>query len=116
MAAGTAIRLFAGPTAGRIADLLDAPRLVFATCAGAAALAAIGYAPAYGFWPLLAVTLVQAVALAPLAPLCDSMVPGSAGAKRTGFSYGWVRGAGSAAFMIGILIRDKPLVNTGRAR
>src|SRR5215218_421514 len=70
LAAGAAIRLFAGPTAGRVADLLEAPRLVFAACAAAAAVAAIGYAPARGFWPLLVVTLVQAVALAPLAPLC----------------------------------------------
>jgi PPP family 3-phenylpropionic acid transporter len=103
LAAGTAVRLFAGPIAGRIADLLDAPRLVFAACAGAAALAAIGYAPATGFWPLLAVTLVQAMALAPLAPLCDSMVLGSAGTKQAGFSYGWVRGIGSGAFIIGVL-------------
>jgi MFS transporter, PPP family, 3-phenylpropionic acid transporter len=113
LAAGTAIRLFAGPTAGRIADLLDAPRLVFAACAGAAAFAAIGYGPANVLWPLLAVTLVQAVALAPLAPLCDSMALGSAGAARTAFSYGWVRGAGSAAFIIGVLISGQAVWQYG---
>ena len=72
LAAGTAIRLAAGPAAGYLADRLDAARLVFAGCAAAAAVAAIVYLPARGFWPLLAVSLAQASALAPLAPLCDS--------------------------------------------
>ena len=103
LAAGTAIRLLSGPIAGRLADRFDAPRLVFAVCAAASALAAIGYLTAWGIWPLLAVTLVQAAALAPLAPLCDSMVLGSAGTRHAGFSYGWVRGIGSGAFIIGVL-------------
>jgi len=103
LAAGTAIRLLSGPIAGRLADYFDAPRLVFAICAAAAALAAIGYLPAWGIWPLLAVTLAQAAALAPLAPLCDSLVLGSAGTNEAGFSYGWVRGIGSGAFIVGVL-------------
>jgi MFS transporter, PPP family, 3-phenylpropionic acid transporter len=103
LAAGTAIRVLAGPIAGRLADRFDAPRLVFGACAAAAAFAAIGYLPAWGFWPLLAVTFAQAAALAPLAPLCDSMVLASAGAKQAGFSYGWVRGIGSGAFIAGVL-------------
>jgi MFS transporter, PPP family, 3-phenylpropionic acid transporter len=49
----------------------------------------------------------------PLAPLCDSMVLGSASAKRTGFSYGWVRGAGSAAFIIGVLISGQAIARYG---
>jgi hypothetical protein len=39
-----------------------------------AALAALGYLPATGLWPLLMTTLLQALALAPLAPLCDALV------------------------------------------
>jgi MFS transporter, PPP family, 3-phenylpropionic acid transporter len=113
LASGTAIRLLAGPTAGRIADRLEGRRLVFATCAGAAALAVLGYASATGFWPLLGVSLVQAAALAPLAPLCDSMVLASAGARRTGFTYGWVRGAGSGSFIIGVLLSGQAVAQYG---
>ncbi len=71
LAAGTAVRLAAGPAAGRLADRLDAAKLVFAGCAAAAALMALLYLSAQGFWPLFAVGLLQAAALAPLAPLCD---------------------------------------------
>src|SRR3979490_2044894 len=73
LAAGTAIRLAAGPTAGWLADRLDAARLVFAACAAVAAIAALGYLPAAGFWPLLTVTLLQASAIAPLGPPGDTL-------------------------------------------
>ena len=75
-----------------------------AGCAAGAALAAMFYLPARGFWPLLAVSLAQASALAPLAPLCDSLVLAAAGARRYGFDYGWVRGAGSGAFILGTVL------------
>ena len=65
LAAGTAVRLAAGPVAGRIADRLDAAKLVFAGCAAAAALMALLYLPAQGFWPLFAVGLLQAAAPLP---------------------------------------------------
>ena len=104
LAAGTAIRLATGLAAGHIADRLDAVRLVFAGCAAAAAVAVIFYLPARGFWPLLAVSLAQASALAPLAPLCDSLVLAAAGTRRYGFDYGWVRGAGSGAFILGTVL------------
>ena len=101
LAAGTAVRFAAGPAAGRVADRLDAPRAVFAGCAAAAALAALFYLPAHGLWPLLAVGVAQAAALAPLAPLADSLALGAAAGRGSGFEYGWVRGAGSAAFILG---------------
>ena len=105
LAAGTAVRFVAGPAAGRVADRLDAPRAVFAGCAAAAALAVLFYLPARGLWPLLAVGVVQAAALAPLAPLADSLALGAAaGGRGRGFEYGWVRGAGSAAFILGTVV------------
>src|SRR5947207_2637307 len=108
LASGTAIRLFAGPLAGSIADRLDAPTLVFAGCAAGAALTSVGYLAAGGFWPLFAITLLQASALAPLAPLSDSLVLAAAaphdGQERPGFDYGWVRGAGSGAFILGSVV------------
>jgi MFS transporter, PPP family, 3-phenylpropionic acid transporter len=113
LAAGTAIRLAAGPAAGRLADWLDAARLMFAGCAAAAAIAGIGYFPAYGFWPLLAVVLLQAAVLAPLAPLSDAFVLVAAGPVRVGFDYGWVRGAGSAAFIIGSILSGQLVAQYG---
>jgi len=50
------------------------------------------------------VSLAQASALAPLAPLCDSLVLAAAGTRRYGFDYGWVRGAGSGAFILGTVL------------
>jgi MFS transporter, PPP family, 3-phenylpropionic acid transporter len=42
LGAGTAIRLIAGPVAGRLADTLDVPKAVLAACSAAAALIALG--------------------------------------------------------------------------
>jgi MFS transporter, PPP family, 3-phenylpropionic acid transporter len=55
LAAGTAVRLAAGPAAGRLADRFDAPKLILALCSAAAALIALGYLPMRGLWPLFAV-------------------------------------------------------------
>jgi PPP family 3-phenylpropionic acid transporter len=104
LATGAIIRLATGPAAGRLADRLDAARLVFAGCAAVAAIAGISYLAAYGFWPLLAVVLLQAAVLAPLAPLGDALVLIAAGPLQAGFEYGWVRGVGSAAFIVGSVL------------
>jgi PPP family 3-phenylpropionic acid transporter len=130
LAGGTAIKLVTGPVAGQLADRLDAARLVFAGCAIGAALAALFYVGAYGFWPLLAVALLQAAALGPLAPLGDSLVlpaaaaatdatgraerpgfdsgsrfdPGPRCHDRPRFDYGTVRGTGSGAFILGSIL------------
>jgi PPP family 3-phenylpropionic acid transporter len=85
LAAGTAIRLVAAPVAGQIA--------------------------------LLLMGLVSAAALAPLAPLADALALGAA--KRldaTGcraFDYGWVRGAGSAAFIAGSVLSGQVIGRFG---
>lgn len=128
LAAGTAIRLAAGPAAGRLADLRDAPKRIFACCALAAAALGLFYAAASGLGPLLAVTLAQAAALAPLAPLSDTLAlaaaapptprdvsredPEEAG-RQGGFPYGWVRGAGSAAFILGSLASGQAIARFG---
>lgn len=104
LAAGTAVRLAAGPAAARIADRSRALRPVFAACAAAAAAAVMLYLPAYRFWGLLAVSLVQAAALAPLAQLADALALGTASPIPGRLDYGWLRGAGSAAFIAGALL------------
>jgi hypothetical protein len=45
LAAGTAVRLAAGPAPGRLADRLDAPKVILALCSASAALIALGYLP-----------------------------------------------------------------------
>jgi MFS transporter, PPP family, 3-phenylpropionic acid transporter len=102
-AAGTAIRLISAPLAGRVADRTQALRLTLAVCAMATAAAAVGYLPAWGFWPLLIVSLSHAFALAPTTNLADALALVASRAGQ-GFEYGWVRGAGSAAFILGSLI------------
>jgi len=113
LAAGTAIRLIVAPLAGRIADRLDASRAVLALSIGGAAILALGYLPAWGFWPLLIVSSVAAVTLAPLAPVADALALGSAehhdSSGRKAFDYGWVRGAGSAAFIAGSLLSGQAI-------
>jgi PPP family 3-phenylpropionic acid transporter len=104
-AAGTAIRLVSAPIAGHIADRTRAHRLTLASCAVTAAFAAIGYLTTGGFWPLLVVSLIHAFALAPTTNLADALAMVAARRDRpAGFEYGWVRGAGSAAFVIGSII------------
>jgi PPP family 3-phenylpropionic acid transporter len=100
LAAGTAIRLVAGPAAGWLADRIDAPKVVLALCSVAAAVMGLGYLTAQGIWPLIAVGVLQSAALAPLAPLSDTLALGSAAPARSNrpikraFYYGWLRGVG----------------------
>ena len=95
----TAIRLISAPVAGRIADRTHALRTTLAICAIGTALAALGYLSASGFWALLVVSLLHALALAPTTNLADALAVVSS--KREGFEYGWARGSGSAAFIVG---------------
>ena len=108
LGAGTAVRLFSAPFAGRFADVFGAFRLELALFAIAAAVASLLYLPAQYFWLLALVNLTQAAVLAPLVPLADALAlswsrsttRGNSGA----FEYGWVRGIGSAAFIAGVLV------------
>jgi MFS transporter, PPP family, 3-phenylpropionic acid transporter len=105
---GTAVRLLTAPLAGRTGDLLQGLRIVLVACAALAASATLGYLPAHGLWPLLALSLWQAASLGPVTILADALALGAAspppGSGRRGFEYGWVRGTGSAAFILGTLL------------
>ena len=103
LGAGTAIRLLAGPFGGRLSDRSVRPARVLAGFTAAAAVVALGYAPARGFLPLLLISVGHAAILAPIVPVADALALGSA-SGRPGFDYGWVRGAGSAAFIVGTLV------------
>ncbi len=126
LAGGTAVRLVSGPLGGRLADLTERAAAVLAGFAAAAALVALGYVPARGLAALLLVSVAHAAVLAPLTPIADALALGSArggsgrtgpseaesaekepagaGSRRAGFEYGWVRAAGSAAFILGTLL------------
>ena len=95
----TATRLVSASIAGRVADRLHALRATLAACTVGTALAALGYLSATGVWALLAISLLHALALAPTTNLADALAV--VAAKREGFEYGWARGAGSAAFIVG---------------
>ena len=103
LAAGTTMRLVAGPLGGRVADRLGAARLVLVAYIAAAACVAFWYLPADGLWLLLAVSVAHAALLAPITPIADALTLGAATQTRS-FEYGWVRGAGSAAFILGTLL------------
>lgn len=108
LGAGTAVRLLTAPLAGRIGDLIQALRLVLVVCIALAASVTLGYLAAHGFWILLGMNLLHAASLAPITVLADALALGSASppprSGRRGFEYGWVRGTGSAAFIVGTLL------------
>jgi PPP family 3-phenylpropionic acid transporter len=108
LSAGTAVRLLTAPLAGRTGDLLQGLRVVLVVCTALAASVTLGYLPAHGFWPLLALSLWHAASLGPVTILADALALGAAspppGSGRRGFEYGWVRGTGSAAFIVGTLL------------
>ena len=98
LAAGTAIRLVAAPVAARLADLAQALRVVMVICIALAAAVTLAYLTGRGLWFFLVLTLLHAAFLAPMTALADAL------AIKQRFEYGWVRGAGSAAFIFGTLI------------
>src|SRR5215510_15289228 len=108
LGAGTAVRLLSAPLAGRIGDLTHALRVVLAVCIALAASVTLGYLMGHGFWVFLGMSLLHAASLAPVTVLADALALGSASPSQSsghrGFEYGWVRGTGSAAFIIGTLL------------
>jgi PPP family 3-phenylpropionic acid transporter len=102
-----------------LADRLDAPRIVLSLCSVAAALIALGYLSARGLWVLCAIGAFHSAALAPLAPLSDTLALGAATGGRSNdtlrrrFEYGWVRGAGSAAFIFGSVLSGQAVGHFG---
>ena len=98
--------MISAPLAGRIADRYRALRIVLATCAALGGAAALVLFSAVGFPMLLLVALLHAAMLAPTTVLADALALWAAATNSaTGFrfEYGWVRGLGSLAFVLGSL-------------
>jgi MFS transporter, PPP family, 3-phenylpropionic acid transporter len=101
---GTAVRLASGPLVGRVADRQRAWHGTLSVCAAGAGVTALAYLSARDFGSILLVSLTQSALLAPIAPIADALTL-SASLSTAGrrFEYGWVRGAGSAAFIAGAI-------------
>jgi MFS transporter, PPP family, 3-phenylpropionic acid transporter len=105
---GTALRLVSGPLVGRLADRQRTWRSVLSICAGGAGAVAIAYVSAHAFVAFLLVNLAQSVLLAPLTPIADAMaLSASRETAGKGFEYGWIRAAGSAAFVAGLIVSGR---------
>src|ERR1700741_4531354 len=116
LAAGTAMRLMAAQVVARLADRLDAPKVFLALCTTAAALIGLGYLPAQGASLLIAVGVLHSAALAPLPPLSDTLALGAAAPAGSGgaaIHYGWLRGCGSAAFALGLVLSGQMIAHFG---
>ena len=119
LGASTAVRLISAPVAGRFADVFSAFRLELGLFAIFAGVATLLYLPAYSFWLLVLANLTQAALLAPLAPLSDALALSwsrfTQHREAQSFEYGWVRGAGSAAFVVGALVAGQVASDWGLA-
>ncbi|MBR1192105.1 MFS transporter [Bradyrhizobium sp. AUGA SZCCT0160] len=106
LGAAILVRLAAGPLVGILADLLGSLRLLLATCAALAAATAAAFLLANTFWLLFLIALVQAAALTPTTSIADALSVNAAKPEIAGkpFEYGWIRGSGSAAFVLGTLV------------
>lgn len=117
LGAGTAIRLVSAPLAARIGDLIRGLRIVLIVCTALASAVTLGYLAARGLWAFLVLSLLHAAALAPMTVLADALALGAAspppGSGRRGFEYGWVRGTGSAAFIVGTLASGQLVTGLG---
>lgn len=111
-AAGTLVRIASGTAIGRLADRLQRRRQVLAIAAGLSGLVGSAYFAAFGFLPLLGVSMAQAAATASLSPLSDALAVAAADEGRR-FQYGWVRGVGSAAFVAGTLLSGQLIDRLG---
>jgi len=114
LAAAGALRLVVGPLAGAYADRHRAGRTVLAASLVLTGLATLAHLPAAGFAQLLGPGLAYGVGTAAPAPLADALTLAAARGG-TAFQYGWVRAAGSAAFIAatvaaGWLIEARSLV------
>ena len=116
LAAGMAMRLMAAQAVARLADRLGAPKVFLALCTTAAALIGLGYLPAQDAWLLIAVGVLHSAALGPLPPLSDTLALGAAAPAGSGgaaIHYGWLRGCGSAAFALGLVLSGQVIGHFG---
>ncbi len=111
LTAGTLVRLTCGPLLGVAADAVGTRLVLFVASVGAGTLGLL-YLPAAGLGPLLAISMVHALAISSLNPLADALAL-SASAREGGYPYGWVRGVGSASYLLGTLASGQLVAYAG---
>ena len=112
LAAGTAVRLAVGPVLGVLADRYDATRPMLAVAATLAGIVGSAYLVAHGFWPLLLVGMAHSLTTASLSPFADALAL-AASVREKVFAYGWGRGVGSGAFVVGTLVSGQLVARFG---
>lgn len=98
LSAGSFVRASVNPLAARFADMRAErkPLVVWLTFGGI--VTACMMLPAYGFWPVLLLTLLHMAVQAPVNPLGENLILLNLRAR--GLDYGQLRAWGSAAFIV----------------
>jgi len=97
LAAGMWARVIGNPVAGRLADLLGQRKRIIVVLAVAAAAFYACFLLTDGFWPILIVTGLYGLAMAPIMPLGDNLTLLTA--ARYKLDYGRIRLWGSITFI-----------------
>ena len=110
LAAGIVVRIASAAAIGRLADRLRRRKQVLTVAAALSGLAGSAYMIAFGFLPLLGVSMAHAAATASLAPLSDALAArGGIGGSRLSIRMGRERGLG------GLRSRNLAVGPTGRS-
>jgi PPP family 3-phenylpropionic acid transporter len=107
---GYSQRLITGPVISRLADRFGKHRQTLAALIAIAAAIAFGYDLPAGFAIFLIVSVAHASTRAPIVPIADAMTLAVAPGR---FQYGWLRGAASAAFVVGSVAAGQVVEATG---
>lgn len=100
-AVGAWVRVLTDPFVTHAADRTGNGRAMLILCAALCALGFAGFVPAWGFWPIVAVTFFQSTFLRALIPLGESQTMAAVLADR--LDYGRIRLWGSITFIVGAL-------------
>ncbi|HEY3797815.1 MAG TPA: MFS transporter [Caulobacteraceae bacterium] len=92
-------RALTGPALALWADGFKLRRTPIALICAGMGMGYVGLAAANGFWPWLGLWFVSQSLMANISPLADVIALRRARAE--GFNYGWPRGIGSAAYVVG---------------
>lgn len=97
LALSSVVRAAANPFVARYADTRENRKTLVVWLCLAGILSAFAMVPAYGFWPVLALTLLHIAIQAPVNPLGENVVLLNLRAR--GLDYGRLRAWGSVAFI-----------------
>lgn len=109
-ALGAWVRVLTDPVVTHLADRTGNARRMLILCAGFCALGFAGFIPAWGFWPIVLVTLFQSMFLRALIPLSENQT--MAAVLADGLDYGRIRLWGSITFIVAALGAG-PLLDDG---